>query len=117
MNWKGFTSAVVCSQFEGLPADVPARSFRAIYHPDSDQPLEFLGDRMADRGDVQPLLRWLKLHALRIQKQWRREGPPSSSTHWVKYDADGGHFHGTPNASYGYVYCVAWLDPQPEGKA
>lgn len=116
MNWEGFTSAVVCSQYEQLPANVPARSFRAIYHPDAYHPLEFLGDRLADRGENAGVRAWLKKHSERIQEVWRNRGPASSSCAWLNYDNDGGHFHGTPNASYGYVYAVAWLDPQPENK-
>lgn len=109
MNWQGFVQPI-SSQYEALPASAPARTMRAIYHPAYKDCLEFLGDRMADRGDVRPLLRWLKKHSKRIQRHFWRISLPSGSLQWCKYDADGGHFHGTPNSSFGYVYCVAWLD-------
>ena len=112
LEWFGFVQQV-SSRYPRLPANVPAKTMRAIYHPNDSRPLEFLGDRMADRGNVAKLNVWLGLHAPRIQRHFSQHCGGPNSEEWCQYDSNGGHFHGTPNASYGYCYCVAWLDETP----
>lgn len=116
MHWDGFTSAVAI-KYKKLPPNVPARCLRAIYKKGARWPLDFLLDRLADRGDTYRLREWLRQNQSAIQKAFSEAALDQASCEWATFDRDGGHFHGTPNASYGYMYCIAWLDPKPEEKA
>lgn len=110
LAWEYYCPDVACNGL-GIPAGCPARVYRAIYHRDNAQPLDFLHDRTGHRGDTGPLNDWLRVHGAMIQAHFAKVRIGDGSSGHVTYTDGKGMFVGTPNSSHGYMYCAAWMIP------
>lgn len=107
-EWNGFTSQVAVAM---VPDEVKdAVTFRCIYEACSKRPLQFLGDRQAEAGDTCKLRKRLQKDLPHIQKACAAAALAPSSDALFEYRNKDLVFKGTPNGSYGYMYCATWLE-------